>query len=169
TAQGERRDGNDRRGGGGRLGPQGTGCLDAGELGQLEVHENEVRTLLPRRRHPGFAVGRLEQAVRSTPQEIPDNLPVQLVVLNVENSLGSHTVIPLSRRSGIAKKKVEPLLNSLSTQIRPPCISTNFLAMLSPSPEPPNSLVMLASPCRNSAKMVSILSAAIPIPVSATR
>ena len=30
-------------------------------------------------------------------------------------------------RSGIAKKNVDPAPTSLSTQMRPPCISTNFL------------------------------------------
>src|SRR5262249_46546834 len=143
--------------------------LDAGNLGKLEVHENEIGPLLPGYRHPGLAVRCLDQAIRSTPQQIPDDLPVQLVVLDVQNGLRAHTGVPLSRRSGIAKKKVEPLPSSLSTQIWPWCISTNFFVMLSPSPVPPNSLVMLASPCRNSAKIVSILSGAIPMPVSATR
>ena len=53
--------------------------------------------------------------------------------------------------------------------MRPPCISTNFLVMMSPSPVPPNSLAMVASPCWNSANTVSILSGGMPIPVSATR
>ena len=48
-------------------------------------------------------------------------------------------------------KKVDPRPGSLSAQIRPQCSSTNFLVMLSPSPVPPNSLVMVASPCRKGA------------------
>src|SRR5262249_44219221 len=76
---------------------------------------------------------------------------------------------PFSRRKGIAKKNVEPCPNSLSAQMRPPCISTNFLVMLSPRPVPPNSLVMVASACRNSANMLSSWCWGIPMPVSATR
>ena len=64
--------------------------------------------------------------------------------------------------------KVEPLPSSLSTQIRPPCISTNFLLMDRPRPVPPYSLAMVASVCLNSANTVSILSGGMPMPVSAT-
>src|SRR5215475_6048116 len=38
--------------------------------------------------------------------------------------------------SGNVKLKVEPLPTSLSTQIFPPCSSTNFLAKVNPSPVP---------------------------------
>jgi hypothetical protein len=38
--------------------------------------------------------------------------------------------------SGNVKLKVEPLPNSLVTQILPPCSSTNFLASVNPSPVP---------------------------------
>ena len=38
--------------------------------------------------------------------------------------------------SGNVKLKVEPLPTSLSTQIFPPCSSTNFLAKVKPSPVP---------------------------------
>ena len=38
--------------------------------------------------------------------------------------------------SGKVKLKVEPLPTSLSTQIFPPCSSTNFLAKVNPSPVP---------------------------------
>src|SRR5262249_54577511 len=80
-----------------------------------------------------------------------------------------HTGFPCSRRKGIEKKNVEPFPNSLSTQMRPPCISTNFLVMLSSSPVPPNSPVMVGSACRNSANMLSSWCGGMPIPVFATR
>src|SRR5215831_13660207 len=38
--------------------------------------------------------------------------------------------------SGSVKLNVEPLPTSLSTQILPPCNSTNFLAKVNPSPVP---------------------------------
>jgi hypothetical protein len=47
-----------------------------------------------------------------------------------QNQLGSDDL------SGKVKLKVEPLPTSLSTQIFPPCSSTNFLAKVSPSPVP---------------------------------
>jgi hypothetical protein len=50
--------------------------------------------------------------------------------LHDQNQLG------LDDLSGKLKLKVEPLPTSLSTQILPPCSSTNFLAKVSPSPVP---------------------------------
>jgi hypothetical protein len=42
----------------------------------------------------------------------------------------------LDALSGRVKLKVEPLPTSLSTQILPPCNSTNFLANVNPRPVP---------------------------------
>src|SRR4029453_15442855 len=50
--------------------------------------------------------------------------------LHDQNQLGSDDP------SGKVKQKVEPLPISLSTQILPPCSSTNFLANVNPSPVP---------------------------------
>src|SRR5882724_3369511 len=168
-AQGKRRDGDDRRVSGRRLRAKGAGRLDAGDLRELDIHENQIGVLLSSHRHAGFPVGRLDQAVGGAAQQMAEHLPVQLVVLDVEDGLRAHAFVPPSRRRGISIRKVDPRPSSLSTQIRPPCSSTNFLVMLRPSPVPPNSWLMVASPCRNSAKSAPILSAAIPIPVSATR
>src|SRR5262249_22058738 len=142
--------------------------LKAGDLWQLDVHEDQIRALLERDAHPRLAVRGFDQPVGGASQQIADDLPVELIVLDVEDRLRAHSALPPGRRSGTEKKKVEPFPGLLSTQIRPPCISTNFRVMLSPSPVPPNSLVMVASPCRNSVKRPSILSWAIPMPVSAT-
>ena len=54
---------------------------------------------------------------------------VFIVILHDQNQLGDDL-------SGKVKLKVEPLPTSLSTQILPPCSSTNFLAKVSPSPVP---------------------------------
>jgi hypothetical protein len=51
-------------------------------------------------------------------------------VLSIQNQLGGDGL------SGKLKLKVEPLPTSLSTQIFPPCSSTNFLASVNPSPVP---------------------------------
>src|SRR5262245_8605798 len=169
AAQRERRDGDDRRVPSGRLRPEPPGGLEAGDLRELDVHEDQVGTLLQRDAHPRLAVGGLDQPVGRAAQQISNDLLVQLVVLDVEDRPAAHAGLPPARRRGIEKAKVDPVPSSLSTQTRPPCISTNFRVMLSPSPVPPNSLVMAASPCRNSVNRLSILSFAIPIPVSATR
>ena len=50
--------------------------------------------------------------------------------LDDQNQLGGDDL------SGNVKQKVEPLPTSLSTQIFPPCSSTNFLAKVNPSPVP---------------------------------
>jgi hypothetical protein len=53
-----------------------------------------------------------------------------VVILHYQNQLGGDDL------SGKLKLKVEPLPTSLSTQIFPPCSSTNFLANVNPSPVP---------------------------------
>ena len=57
-------------------------------------------------------------------------LMVFIVILHDQNQLGGDDL------SGKVKLKVEPLPTSLSTQIFPPCSSTNFLAKVNPSPVP---------------------------------
>src|SRR5215831_18482404 len=84
------------------------------------------------------------------------------VILQGQNQLGGDDL------SGKLKLKVEPLPTSLSTQILPPCSSTNFLARVSPSPVP--SFLWAYSPptWRNSSKIVGCSAGGIPIPVSLT-
>jgi hypothetical protein len=54
---------------------------------------------------------------------------VYIVILHDQNQLGDNLF-------GKVKLKVEPLPTLLSTQILPPCSSTNFLANVNPSPVP---------------------------------
>src|SRR5215475_5970974 len=169
TAQREGRDRDDRRGSGRGIGPERSCGIDAGDLWELNVHEDQIRMLRARHGHAGFAVVRLDQAIGGVPEQMTQHLPVQLVVLDVEDGLRAHALPPPSTRSGTSMRKVDPRPSLLSTQMRPPCSSTNFLVMLSPSPVPPNSLLMVASLWRNGAKSSAILSRAIPMPVSETR
>src|SRR5262244_4190470 len=53
-----------------------------------------------------------------------------IVILTSQNQLGGDDL------AGKLKVKVDPLPNSLSTQILPPCSSTNFFASVNPSPVP---------------------------------
>ena len=69
---------------------------------------------------------------------------------------------------GIIIVKVVPFPNSLSTSIRPFIKSIIVRVIESPSPVPPNSLLILPSTCLKASKIVSSLLAGIPIPVSLT-
>src|SRR6266571_4870786 len=97
-----------------------------------------------RHRNPLLAVRGLEQPVRGPAQELPHDLPIVLVVLDVEDRPISHARPPSVRR-GTVKKNREPLPSSLSTPMRPPCSSTSRFVMLSPSPVPPYSRVTVVS------------------------
>src|SRR5205085_10261933 len=127
--------------------------LHAGNLRQLDIHEDQVRTFFQRCRHACFAVMRLDQLIRRALEEVTHDFAVHRVVLCVEDGLCAHgcastltaagpaPFMPalVAIRSGISKMKVEPLPSSLTAQMRPPCISINFLLMESPSPVPPYS------------------------------
>ena len=69
-------------------------CLDparrlvAVEHGQLDVHEDQVRPLGLGEAHAGLAVGRLDQLVAGARQQIADDPPVVLLVLDDEDALG---------------------------------------------------------------------------------
>src|SRR6266853_6573140 len=112
---------------------------------------------------------RFDQLVRRALEQVAHDLAVQLVVFDIQDGLRVHAAARSRARRGISKIKVEPVPSSLSTQIRPPCISMNFLLMLRPRPVPPCSLAMVASLCLNSKNTESSWLGAIPIPVSATR
>src|SRR4029453_12192401 len=142
--------------------------LHAGDLRQLDIHEDQVGTLFERRRHACLAVMRLDQPVRRALEQRAHDLAVHLVVLDVEDGLRAHAGAPSLTRNGISKMNDQPFPSSLSTQIRPPSISTNFLLMRRPRPVPPYSDAMVASVCLNSVKRLAILSGGMPIPLSET-
>src|SRR6266850_170266 len=167
-AQGEGRHHHERNVGRARIGPEQTGRVEARQLGQLDVHEDEIGQLALRHREPLLTVGGLQQPVGRPAQQLPHDLPIVFVVLDVEHRPVLHAGPP-SACSGTVKKNVEPRPSSLSTPMRPPCSSTSRFVMLSPSPVPPYSRVIVVSTWRNSAKMFSTSSLGMPIPVSATR
>src|SRR5262245_34935594 len=72
-----------------------------------------------------------------------------------------------SGRPGSVKVNVEPAPSWLWTQIRPPCSSTNFRDRAKPSPVPSTFLSAVPT-CRNSSKIASWSSGAMPTPVSLT-
>ena len=72
------------------------------------------------------------------------------------------------RSFGRLTVKVLPLPSSLSRAISPPIISTSSRLIESPSPVPPYCRAAVPSAWAKASKTISCLSAAIPIPVSAT-
>ena len=72
-----------------------------------------------------------------------------------------------SRFSATVKWNVLPRPTTLSTQIRPPICSTSWREIASPSPVPPKRRVVEASACAKASKMTRLLSAGMPMPVSA--
>ena len=71
----------------------------------------------------------LAKTIVSTTTDSSDMFSAQIAFTD-SNQLGGDNL------SGKVKLKVEPLPTSLSTQILPPCNSTNFLAKVNPSPVP---------------------------------
>jgi hypothetical protein len=69
---------------------------------------------------------------------------------------------------GIENENVLPSPYLLSTLIFPPCNSTNFFVITSPSPVPPYFLVVPEYSCSNSLNSFTISSSLIPMPVSET-
>src|SRR5439155_1160808 len=89
-----------------------------------------------------FAICGLHQLERRPAQQLPHDFPIVLVVLDVEHGPVPHESSPSMCR-GTVKKNVDPLPSSLSTPMRPPCISTSRFVMLSPRPVPPYSRVIV--------------------------
>src|SRR4029079_16133945 len=106
-----------------------------------------------------------DQRVFRALEQVAHDLAVHLDVFDVKNGFIAHMAFT---RSGISIMNAEPLPSPLSTQMRPPCISTNFRLIDRPRPVPPYSLAMVASVCLNSVNRLSILSGGMPMPVSVT-
>ena len=88
-------------------------------------------------RDAALAVFRVEQPIAGVAEQLPDDLAVVFVVFYVKDGSLVHRACSPTRR-GTLKKNVDPWPTWLSTQMRPPCISMNFLLMLRPRPVPPN-------------------------------
>src|SRR5216683_2935085 len=136
--------------------------LDPVHPRQLDIHEDEGRRRCLGQPDPLLRVVGLDRPVPVELQDVALQLPVLLVVLDDEDQLARH------QRRGNVKVNVDPVPSLLSTQIRPPCSSTNFLASVSPRPVPSCFLASSLPTWRNSSKMAAWSSGAIPIPVSVT-
>src|ERR1700733_8777331 len=134
----------------------------------LNVHEDEIGTLLFRRGNAGLTVPRFCHLVADAAEKIAENLPVILLILDDENALAHAFPACCSARTGSSTKNVEPPPRADSTQSLPPCISTMRLAIDRPSPVPPLALVCVFSDCLNSSNILAWSASAMPGPVSRT-
>ena len=105
--------------------------------GKLDVHQDQVGLLLGDRGERLLAVLGLDHLVAGAGQQIAQDLPVVLLVLDHQNALGHACLACRSTVIGSVKEKVEPWPGADSTQIRPPCISTMRLEIARPRPVPP--------------------------------
>ena len=104
---------------------------------KLDVHQDQVGPLLGDGGQRLLAVLGLDHLVAGAGQQIAQDLPVVLLVLDHQNAL-AHGWPRLSfDRDGKRECEGRALPELDSTQILPPCISMMRLEMASPSPVPP--------------------------------
>src|SRR6516162_5181729 len=114
---------------------------------QLDVHENKVGMLLFRSANTGLAIPGFRHLISGTAQEVAENLPIILLVLDYQNSFAHAASTCRSTMTGSVKVNIEPWPGCDSTQILPPCISMMRLDIASPKPVPPFLRVIALSAC----------------------
>ena len=75
--------------------------LQAGDLRQLNVHEDKVRPIFARELDGLDAASRLHDMVATGLDEIVEELHIELVVLNDEHGLGHGSSLPCSGQVAI--------------------------------------------------------------------
>src|SRR5829696_5640523 len=151
-----------------RIGLDPPGGLVAVEHRELDVHQDQVRLVLDRHGEAGGAVMRLQELVADAVDEVADDLPVVLGVLDHQDTLRHAASICSAALTGTAIRNVEPSPRTDSTSMVPPCIATSRCEIARPRPVPPFWRVELLSTCWNSSKMRFWSSGAMPGPVSRT-
>src|SRR5215469_326787 len=71
------------------------GDLEAGHLGQLDIHQNQIRMMLARQLQRFHAVFGLQNIVAVRFQQIVEELHVEVVVFDDEDSLARHVNVPV--------------------------------------------------------------------------
>src|SRR3954471_781550 len=168
--------GDDRHLGQGGYGADAAGRLVTVDRRQLDIHQNEVGLFALGGGDALQAVHRLDHLVAGARQQVADDLPIVLGVLDHQNALAHAAPISSpasssatsSTRIGRLTRKVAPCPGSDSTEIAPPCISTMRLEIARPSPVPPFLRVLELSTCWNSSKILAWSAAAMPGPVPRT-
>src|ERR1044071_441871 len=142
--------------------PQLVQRLDPVHPRQLDIHEDGGGRRRLRQPDPLLRRLGLDRPIAVKPADVALQLPVLLVVLDNQDQLAGH------QRLGSVNVKVDPRPGALSTQIRPPCSSTNFFARVRPRPVPSCLRVSSWPTWRNSSKIAAWSSGAMPMPVSVT-
>src|SRR6516164_5280648 len=114
---------------------------------RLDVHENKVGMLLFRSANAGLAIPGFRHLISGTAQEVAEDLPIVLLVLDDQNALAHAASTCRATFTGRVNANVEPWPGCDSTQIRPPCISMIRLEIASPKPVPPFLRVIALSAC----------------------
>src|SRR6516162_8088255 len=96
---------------------------------QLDVNENTVGMLLFRSANAGLAIPGFRHLISGPVQEIAEDLPIVLLILDHKYALAHALPACCSTRKVTVKKNVEPLPSFESARRRPPCISTIRFAM----------------------------------------
>src|SRR3974377_171334 len=121
-----------------RIGLDATRRLVAVHMRQLDVHENKVGMLLFRSANTGLAIPGFRHLISGTAQEVAEDLPIVLLVLDYQNAFAHADASTCrSTTTGSVNANVEPWPSCDSTQILPPCISLMRLDIASPRPVPP--------------------------------
>src|SRR5580704_6838676 len=123
------------------------GRLVAVDHRELDVHQDQVGPVGLRHRHSLGAVHRLEEFIVKAGQQVADDLPIVLGVLDDQDALAHAASIISSTWTGSTTRNVEPWPNTESTEIVPPCISTMRFEIARPRPVPPFLRVLELSIC----------------------
>src|SRR3954447_6279186 len=142
--------------------------LVAVQLGQLDVHQDQVGAVASGEADTLGAGDRLDQLVAGAGQQVAQDAPVVLLVLDHQDLLAHAGALLAGWWTGSVNRNVDPRPTSDSTQRRPACSSTILREIARPRPVPPLVRVLEPSSWRNSSNTLSWSLGAIPGPVSAT-
>ena len=104
--------------------------FEPADAGQLDVHQDQCRPALGSEPQTELAILRLHRLIAHHLEGVAQQLAAVVVVFDDQYQFVCHGC------SANVKVNVDPLPGSLSTQIRPPCISAMRLASARPSPVP---------------------------------
>src|SRR5882672_12652666 len=151
------------------MGFDAAGRVVAIDIGQMQIHQDEVWAVCDRGAHPLGAGRGFQDPIADAGQEVPQNLPIVLVILDHQNLDGHVSSSGAATRIGIVHQNVAPWPGHDRTPMSPPWSSTICLAIARPSPVPCCGRVRAWVPCSKAVKMRACSAAAIPGPVSRTR
>src|SRR4029077_3505490 len=109
---------------------------------KLNIHENEVGSLFRRHGDAFFAVDRLQHFEAGIGEQIVEDTPIVLGILDDQDALAHAACLWSVARNGKTMLNVEPTPGVDSRSIWPPCTLIRRRAIDNPSPVPPFCRVM---------------------------